>query len=82
MNRKELKIDGTMGYGQSRLIDWDHVADVNGDLLANLRDGRLLLLVWDGKGMGMPLCNSTDVTAALPALCDVPCCCIRWECFG
>ena len=32
---KELKIDRCMEYGQSRLIDWDHVAEVKEDLLAN-----------------------------------------------
>ena len=30
MPRKELKIDRCMEYGQSRLIDWDHVAEVKG----------------------------------------------------
>ena len=44
MNRKELKIDRTMEYGQSRLIDWDHVAEVKEDLLAKPPDGRLHLL--------------------------------------
>ena len=33
--RKELKIDRCMEYGQSRIIDWDHVAEVKEDLLAN-----------------------------------------------
>ena len=32
---KELKIDRCMEYGQSRLIDGDHVAEVKEDLLAN-----------------------------------------------
>ena len=45
VNRKELKIDKTMEYGQSRLIDWDPVAEVKEDLLASLRDGQLQLLV-------------------------------------
>ena len=45
VNRKELKIDRTMEYGQSRLMDWDHVADVKEELLANPPDGRLRLLV-------------------------------------
>ena len=62
MNRKELKIDRTMEYGQSRLIDWDHVAEVKEDLLANRPDGRLQLLVWDDKGIGMPLRNLISVT--------------------
>ena len=44
-SHKELKIDRTMEYGQSRLIDWDHVAEVKKDLLANPPDGRLRLLV-------------------------------------
>ena len=35
MPRKELKIDRCMEYGQSKLIDWDHVAEVKEDLLAN-----------------------------------------------
>ena len=39
--RKELKIHRCMEYGQSRLIDWDHVAEVKEDLLANPPDGRL-----------------------------------------
>ena len=34
VNRKELKSNRTMEYGQSRLIDWDHVAEVKGDLFA------------------------------------------------
>ena len=45
VNRKDLKIDMTTEYGQSRLIDGDHVAEVKGDLLANPPDGRLQLLV-------------------------------------
>ena len=43
--RKELKMDRCMKYGQSRLIDWDHVAELKEDLLANPPDGRLQLLV-------------------------------------
>ena len=35
MPRKELKIDKCMQYGQSRVIDWDDVAEVKQDLLAN-----------------------------------------------
>ena len=35
MPRKEPKIDRCMEYGQSRLIEWDHVAEVKEDLLAN-----------------------------------------------
>ena len=31
--RKELKIDRCMEYGQSRLIDWDYMAEVKEDLL-------------------------------------------------
>ena len=62
VNRKELKIDRTMEYGQSRLIDWDHVAKVKEDLLANPPDGQLQLLGWDDKGMGMPLHNLINVT--------------------
>ena len=60
--RKELKIDRCMEYGQSGLIDWDHVAEVKEDLLANPSDGRLQLLVWDDKGMGMLRRNSINVT--------------------
>ena len=44
VNRKELKIERCIEYGQSRLIDWD-VAEVKEDLLANPPDGRLQLLV-------------------------------------
>ena len=62
VNRKEWKIDRTMEYWQSRLIDWDHVVEVKEDLLANTPNGRLQLLVWDDKGMGMPLRNSINVT--------------------
>ena len=62
VNRKELKIDKTMEYGQSRLIVWDHVAEVKEDLLANPCDGRLQLVVWDDKGMGMLLRYSINVT--------------------
>ena len=51
--RKELKIDKCMEYGQSRLIDWDHVVQVKEDLLPNPPDGRLQLLGWDDKGMGL-----------------------------
>ena len=50
---KELNIDRCMDYGQSRLIDWDHVVEVKQDLLANLPEGRLQLLFSDHKGMGM-----------------------------
>ena len=35
VNRKELKIDSTMEYEQSWLIDWDREAEVKEDLLAN-----------------------------------------------
>ena len=35
VNRKELKIDRTMQYGQSRLINWDPVVEVKEGLLAN-----------------------------------------------
>ena len=62
VNRKELKIDRTMEFGQSRLIDWDHVAEVKQDIVANPPDSRLQLLVRDDKGMGMPLPNSIHVT--------------------
>ena len=34
LNRKELKIDRPMDFGQSRLIDGYHVAEVMEDLLA------------------------------------------------
>ena len=62
MNRKEFQIDKSMEYGQSWLIDWDHVAEVKEDLLANPRDGRLQLLLWDDKGMAMPFRNLINVT--------------------
>ena len=58
---KELKIDRCMVYGQSRLIDWDHVADVKDDLLANPPNDRLQLLVCDDKGMGVLRCNPMNV---------------------
>ena len=45
MNRKELKIARTKEYEQSWLIDWDHVAEVTEDLLANPLDGRLQFVV-------------------------------------
>ena len=57
---KELKIDRCMEYGQSRLIDWDHVAEVKQDLLADPPTGRSQLLVWDDKGMGMLRRNSIN----------------------
>ena len=63
--RKELKIDRCMEYGQSRLINRDHVAKVKEDLLANPPDGRLQLLVWDDKGMGMSRNNVSNVTGYL-----------------
>ena len=59
--RKELKIYGCMEYGQSRLIDWDHVAEVKEDLLANPPDGRLQLVVWDDKGMGLLRRSSINI---------------------
>ena len=68
VNRKELKIDRTMEYGQSRLIDWDHVAEVKEDLLATPPDGGLQLPVWDDKGMGMLLRNSINVTGYFACL--------------
>ena len=71
VNRKELKMGRLMEYGQSRLIDCDHVVKVKGDRFANTSDGRLQLLVWDDKGMGMPLCNSIDVTGCFA--CSVSC---------
>ena len=61
-NRKELKIHGCMEYGQPWGIEWDHVAEVKEDLLANPLDGRRQLLVWDDKGMGMSCRNSITVT--------------------
>ena len=51
-----------MEYGQSWLIDWDHMAEVKEDLLANPPDGRLQLLVWDDKGMAMLFRNLINVT--------------------
>ena len=44
VNRKEFKIDRTMEYGPSWLIDWDQV-EVKEDLLANPPDGPLQLLI-------------------------------------
>ena len=61
VHHKELKIDRCMEYGQS-VIDWDHVAEVKEDQLVNPPDGRLQLLVWDDKGMGMSRCTSINVT--------------------
>ena len=61
MPRKELKIDRCMEYGQFRLNDWDHVAMVKEDLLANPPDGLVQLLVWDDKGMGMLQRSSINV---------------------
>ena len=61
MNRKKLTIARCMEYGQSRLINWDHVAEVKEDLLANPRDAPLHLLVEDDKGMGMSRRNSINV---------------------
>ena len=63
--RKELKIDRCMEYGPSRVIDWDCVAQVKEDLLANPPDSRLELLVWDDKGMAMSRSNSINVTGYL-----------------
>ena len=51
-----------MEYGQSRLIDWEHVAEAKEDLFVNPRAGRLQLFVWDDKGMGMLRRNSINVT--------------------
>ena len=62
VNYKELKIDRNLEYGQSWLINWDHVAEVKEDPLANPPHGRLQRLVWDHKGMGMPRRNSINVT--------------------
>ena len=74
VNRKELNIDRTMEYGQSRLVDWDQVAEVKEDLLANPLDGRLQLPVWDDEGMGMSrrnLINETGYFVCL-VLCAMP----------
>ena len=60
MPRKKLKIDRCMEYGQFRLIDWDHVAEVKEDLVANPPDGRLQPLVWDDKGMALLRYNSIN----------------------
>ena len=59
--RKELKMNRCREYGQSRLIDWDHVAKVKEDLLGDPPDGRLQLLVWDDKGMALLRHNSINV---------------------
>ena len=61
MPRKELKIHRCIEYGQSGLIDWDHVEEVKEDLLANPPDGQVLLMVWDDKGMGLLRRNSINV---------------------
>ena len=66
--RKELKIDRCMEYGESRFINWDHVAEVKEDLLANPPDGRPQLLVRDDKGMGLSGRNSINVTGYLACL--------------
>ena len=65
MPHKELKIDRCMEYGQSRLINWYHVAKVKEDLLANHPAGRLQLLVCYDKGMGMSRRHSMNVTVYL-----------------
>ena len=62
MHCKELKLDRYMEYGQLRLIDWDYVAEVKEDLLANPRDDRLRLVVLDDKGLGTARRNSINVT--------------------
>ena len=69
VNRKALVIYRCMEYGQSRIIGWDHMAKVKEDLLAHPLEGRLQLVVWDDKGMGMPLRNWINVTGyfACPA---------------
>ena len=38
------------------------MAEVKENLLASTRDGRLYLMVWEDRGMGMPLRNWIDVT--------------------
>ena len=63
--RKELNIDRCMEYGQSRLIDWVHLAEVKEDLLTNTPDGRLRLLFRDDKVMGMLRRNSISVIGYL-----------------
>ena len=68
MHHKELNIDWCMEYWQSRLIGWDHTAQVKQDLLANSPDGRLYLLVWDDKGMGVSRRNSINVTCYFACL--------------
>ena len=69
--RKELTIDRCMEYGQSRVIDWDQVAEVKEDLVANPPDGQQQLLVSDDKGMGLLRHNSINVIAYVA--CRVRC---------
>ena len=65
MPPKELKIERCMDYGQLRVIDWDDVAEVKEHLLATPPDGRLQLLVWGDKGVGMWRRNSINVISYL-----------------
>ena len=60
-----------MEYGQSRRIDWDHVAEVKEDLLVKPPDRRLQLLVWDNKGMGLLRRNLINVIGYVA--CSVSC---------
>ena len=69
-----------MAHGQSRLIDWDHVAEVKEDSLANPRDGRLRLLVWEDKGMGPLFSNSINVMGYQHVhVRHMLCCCMQLE---
>ena len=65
MPGKELRIHRYMGYVQSTLMDWDHVAEVKEDLLANPLEGRLQLPIWDDKGMGTSRHIAINVTGYL-----------------
>ena len=79
VNHKELKIETTMEFGQSRVIGWDHVVEVNADVLAKPSVGRLpgRTTVWERRN----LIRSTS-WALVPAVCDALRCRIQWEPYG
>ena len=58
--RKELKMDRCMEYGQSGLSDWDHVAEVKEDILANPHMAGCNL--WSGTTKVWECCNTIPST--------------------